>query len=182
MKSLEIIQLLAKLGKIFSKIIYICAIVGVCACLVGAVLLPLGAGEVLKLGGVTIHSILSQGVGIPKAWMAMAGAVILCSGEVVVAKYAFDSFSLELEAGTPFTREGADRLWHLGLLAIFVPMGCAVAAAVVRGVAEQLLQTELEMTLSNDTSITLGAALLVLSLLCRCGAEALENQEPEELQ
>ena len=49
MNTLKTIQALAKIGKVFSKIIFVFCIVGLCGCLVGAVSLALGA-ESFKLG------------------------------------------------------------------------------------------------------------------------------------
>lgn len=175
MNSLEILQKLAKIGKILSKIAYIFALVGGGGCLIAAVLLPLGAGEWLKLGGVTIQGILSRGIGIPQAWMTVAGGAIACGGQVVLAKNAIDYFTHELEAGTPFTLAGAKELQQLGILTIWVPLACAIPVGVLRVVAEQVLNTELQVSLGIDGSVTLGIVFLIVSLLCRCGAELSEK-------
>ena len=60
MKTLNTIQTLSKIGKIFSKFIYICCIIGICGCAVGTVAMLIGT-EVLKIGGVSLHSILETG-------------------------------------------------------------------------------------------------------------------------
>lgn len=181
MKSLEIIQLFAKIGKIFSKFVQICALVAAILCLAGLVLLSVGAGELLKLGGVTIHSIVSANVGIAQACIAMAGVAILCAGQTVVAKFACDYFTRELQAGTPFTQAGAMELQRLGLLATFVPLGCSALVIVAREIAEQFLSRELTMGWSSEVSLSLGITLLVLSLFCRCGAELMEKAQAESI-
>ena len=59
MNTLKTIQTLAKIGKIFSKIIFICCLVGFCGCIVGIVSLAIGA-ETFKLGGVTFHNMIEN--------------------------------------------------------------------------------------------------------------------------
>lgn len=176
MNSLDIVQKLAKIGKILSKITYICAMIGACACLMGALLLPIGAGELLKIGGVSIHSILSRNIGIPQSCMALAGATIICAGQVVLAKSSYAYFARELEAGTPFTHAGAKELQKLGILNICVPLACAIPAAILKGFAEQAANTKWNVSTDIDGSITLGIVFVVVSLLCRCGAELLDKE------
>lgn len=171
MKSLEIVQKLAKIAEIVCKVIYICALVGCGACAVGLILLPLGAGEILKLGGVTIHGILSRTVGVPQACVTLAGSLVVCAGEAVVARFARNYFTRELQAGTPFTREGAKELQTLGILTLTVPFGCAMLAYVAQEVAGQLLDADFARWMGPEGSVTLGVMLLVVSLLCRCAAE-----------
>ena len=66
MNTLKTIQTLAKIGKVFSKIIFVC-------CIVGIVSLALGA-ETFKLGGVTIHSMIENeaGMRLPTLYASMA--------------------------------------------------------------------------------------------------------------
>lgn len=54
MEILNIIQILAKMGKVLSKIVYIFAIIGVVGCIVGMLGLPFFDRELLKLGIITI--------------------------------------------------------------------------------------------------------------------------------
>ena len=73
MNTLKTIQTLSKIGKILSKIVYICCVVGFCGCIVGIISLGLG-GEVFKLGGVTVHSIIESHshMNMPTLYTAMA--------------------------------------------------------------------------------------------------------------
>ena len=59
MNTLKVIQSLSKIGKILSRIVFVCCIVGFCGCIVGIISLSLGA-ETFKLGGVTIHSMIEN--------------------------------------------------------------------------------------------------------------------------
>ena len=59
-KTLKTIQVFSKIGKVLSKIIFICSIVGACGCLVGIISLAVGMTESLELGGVTIHAMIEK--------------------------------------------------------------------------------------------------------------------------
>ena len=59
MNSLKTIQTLSKIGKILCKIAFVFAVIGFCGCIVGMISLSVGR-NILKLGGVTIHGIISE--------------------------------------------------------------------------------------------------------------------------
>ena len=89
MNTLKTIQILAKIGKILSKIIYVCCIVGFCGCIAGIVSLALGA-ETFKLGGVTVHSMIENkaGMNLPTLYASMAVGMLFCAAEAVLCKFA----------------------------------------------------------------------------------------------
>lgn len=176
MKTLKTIQILSKIGKIFSKIIYICCIVGIVGCVVG--MLAMGvAQESIKLGGVTLHSILQAEAGVSTGtiWAAMAVGVILCVGEFVVAYMAHRYFDHELKAGTPFTMDGAKELLYLGIFAIWIPMAAALLAQVIHGIIAEFMGNVAAIQLDGFDSVGLGVMLIVLSLFCKYGAEVKEE-------
>ena len=123
MNTLKTIQTLSKIGRILSKIVYICCVVGFCVCIVGIISLGL-RGEVFKLGGVTIHSIIESHshMSMPALYTAMAVGMVLCAAEAVLSKFAEHYFTNELADGTPFTLMGAKELMHLGILTIMIPL------------------------------------------------------------
>lgn len=175
MKTLNTIQTLAKIGKVISRIVYICGIIALCAGIAGLILLPLGAGAMLKLGGISLNDTLASGIGVGAAWVAVLAWTIRVAGEMVVARFSWRYFAGELQVGTPFTRAGAREMQRLGILTIAVPLGCTIASAIITGIAGQLLQMETELTFDNGSSVTIGVMLLILSLICRYGAELTEN-------
>ena len=97
MNTLKTIQTLAKIGKVFSKIIFVCCIVGFCGCIVGIVSLAFGA-ETFKLGGVTIHSMIENeaGMSLPTLYASMAVGLLFCGAEAVLCKFAEAYFKHEL--------------------------------------------------------------------------------------
>ena len=187
MNTLKTIQTLSKIGRILSKIVYICCVVGFCVCIVGIISLGLG-GEVFKLGGVTIHSIIESHshMSMPALYTAMAVGIVLCAAEAVLSKFAEVYFKNELKDGTPFTMRGAKELMRLGILTITIPLGMVIVCSIGVAIADNFFP-EIE-TLSYDeyASVGLGVMMIVSSLFCRYGAEvcdgkaSLKNIEHEE--
>lgn len=176
MRALHTIQILSKIGKVFSKIISICCIVGVCGCAVGALAMLVGM-ETLKLGGVTLHSILKTEAGVSEGtvWAVIIAGCILCIGELALSRRAHRYFENELKAGTPFTAEGAKELLQLGVSVIWMPLVSMVLAQVARGVIAQLMENVEKLSINGFESVALGVMLIVTSVLCRYGAELAEK-------
>lgn len=183
MKSLNIIQKLFKIARVSSEVAFVFAIVGFCASLIGLICLCFGADNVLKIGGVTIHGIISENLGydIKSVAASLSGLPFICVGAAVTAKFAEVNFKNELKEGTPFTLGGAKEMLRLGIITIAVPTGTAVIGRVVEGVVAGFMNVEkakaLEMYFDNETSIVLGIMFIAVSLLCRYGAEIKEKGE-----
>lgn len=173
MKSLKIIQTLCKLGKIFSKIVFICAIIGCAGCLVG-ILALIAAGDLsVKIGGESLESLLwvEAGIGVGTIWASIFVGLFLCGAQIVVSKMACNYFTHELAAGTPFTMEGAKELMHLGINTIWVPLAGIVLASVSQGIIGALWEDVAPLSLDNGDSLVLGVCFIIISVLCRYGAE-----------
>lgn len=179
-KTLRTIQILSKIGKILSKIVFVCCIVGAAFCAAGIVTLAL-IPDGTKIGDTTIKSLIEVEAETSRGaiYGAMAAAVILLVGEIVLARLADRYFTRELADGTPFTLGGAKQMQKLGICAIVIPIAAAVAGAVTDSVVRTAMDGG--KTLLNDRdglSVGLGIMFLVTSLICRHGAE-LTQQEPE---
>ena len=172
MNTLKAIQVLSKIGKILSKIVYICCIVGFCSCIVGYISVIVGA-ESLKLGGVTLNSILKveAGVTVGTVYAALAVGMILCAGEAVLSGFAAHYFKRELNDGTPFSLDGAKELLRLGILTICIPLGTQIVAAIVYSVIENRFEITEPFSLDNSVSVSLGVMFIIISLICKYGAE-----------
>lgn len=183
MKSLKRIQSLHKLGRVLSKLAFVFAVIGVCGCIAGLLSLRFGNGSLLKFGGVTVHGLITQGTGynVKSIAAALSGWLIVCAGEAVLASFAAAYFRNELEAGTPFTQDGARELLRLGILTMAIPLGCAVAGKITQGIVGSFLHVTkdaaIDLALGNGGSMMLGIAFLVTALLCRCGADLREGRE-----
>lgn len=179
-KSEKIIEVLVRIGYVLSKIVYIFCIVGMIGCIVGAVALCVGENT-LKLGGVTLHTLLTTtaGMGLGTVWAAITAGLILCAGEIVVARRACSYFANVRQVGTPFTRETATQLQQLGISAIWISVVSVVLARVAEEIIGQLLERVEPLELSTPDSVAIGIGMLIVSVLCHRAAE-LTTQEKEE--
>lgn len=176
MKTLKTIQVLAKIGKILSKIVFICCIVGACGCVIGAIGLAVGL-EMSVFAGVNLEEILQKEAEISanSLYCYMVASIFLCAGEGVVAKFAEIYFDHELAHGTPFNKDGAKELLRLGIINIAVSFGAFLCAEIAQNIMAALLTDAKTMQLSNDTSWTLGVTFIVISLFCKLGVEQNAN-------
>ena len=187
MNTLKTIQTLSKIGRILSKIVYICCVVGFCVCIVGIISLGLG-GEVFKLGGVAIHSIIESHshMSMPALYTAMAVGIVLCAAEAVLSKFAEIYFKNELADGTPFTMRGAKELMRLGILTISIPLGMVIVCSIGVAIADNFFPEIEKLSYDGYASVGLGVMMILSSLFCRYGAEvcdgkaSLENIEHAE--
>lgn len=171
--ALETIQTLAKIGRVLSKIVYIGCIIGVAGCLVGMVSLPLADTDVIKIGGMSIHSLMVNraGMDINGLYPLMTGGMIVCIGQGLTAAFAQRYFRRELAAGTPFTLDGAGELLRLGILTVCVPLGALILAQIASAIVAEMVGCGETFKLEGGDSVALGVMFMVMSLLCRHGAE-----------
>ena len=180
MKSLKTIQTLSKIGKIISKIVYICCMVGIIGCAVGIVALSIG-GNVLVLDDVALNDVLyNEAVSTGTSLAALVTGLILCTGEYIVARMAYRYFDHELSVGTPFTLEGSKELMRLGIIVIVIHIVSAVFAQVAQGIISAMMENVEALTLESGDSVALGVMLIIISVLCRYGAELVANQASKE--
>lgn len=176
MKTLNYIQTLSKIGKILSKIVCICCAVGFIGSAVGAAAMLVGR-HAAKIGGVTLHSILQTEAGITEGtiWAAISAGMILSVGEFFISRMAYRYFDNELTAGTPFTSEGAKELKHLGVSSVWISI---VSVALAQGGQEVIAHfAENVETVSLDVfdSAAMGIMFIIVSLLCKHGAETVNK-------
>lgn len=177
MKSLKIIQTLHKIGEILGKIVFICCIIGAAGCLVGATALAIGE-PAITLHGESVSKFLEleADVSMSTVWAAIFVGLIFCLGEIALAKIAALYFKHELQAGTPFTREGAKELLRLGICAIAIPLVSAILAEIACNIVEHIMGVTEGLSLDFDIG-GLGLMFMGMSLLCRYGAEIRESKE-----
>lgn len=170
-KTLNTIQTVAKVGKILSAIAYVFCLVGAIFCLVG--IACIGIPGSIKVGGITIHSMIGnlQGLSLETCYTAMAMGLIVCAAVCIVAKMSESYFKHELAAGTPFTIEGAKELLRLGICTICIPLGAIIVAQTYNAIASHFFANVAEINFDGGASVVLGIAFIVMSLVCKHGAE-----------
>jgi hypothetical protein len=102
---------------------------------------------------------------------------IFCAAEAVLSKFAETYFRNEQADGDPFTLHGAKELLRLGILTIAVPLGTVTVCSIGVAIADNLIPGIEKLSVGEFSSVGLGVMIIVLSLLCRYGAEIKEGQE-----
>lgn len=181
MKSLNTIQVLSKIGKILSKIMFVCSIIGFCGCLIGIISLKLGA-DLLKMYGESLNDILQRESELTEStlYATMIVGMILLAGEAVVAKFSEHYFKRELEDGTPFNLAGAKEMFILGILIICIPLGTQFIAEIIYAILRELLSDVQSLELGGYASVGIGSMFILTSLICRYGAEVIDNKEVKD--
>ena len=177
MSSLDKIQKISRLGKILCSIVFVFCMIGIIGSVIGIAFLAAGV-DAVHIGGVTLKSIvqINSGTSIETANIYMAVAIILCSGEAVIAKFAERYFKGELLDGTPFNMERAKELTQLGIITIGVSIVTEVVAAIVYEIMSFIFASTGSLEIGNWGSVGIGIAFIIVSLICRYGAESGREQ------
>jgi len=168
-KSLSTLQTIAKVAKIVCKVIFILCIVGGIGCAIGLLML-------LVFGRVAFEALdfFGENAYLLGAVGCIVG-VISCVGEAILAYYGERYFKHELEAGTPFTHDGAKEIFRLGIMSLIVSAAASVLSGMVYGVFLIFSPNMTEFDVSSSWSLGTGLVLLLLSVIFRYGAEIREH-------
>ncbi|MCQ2481666.1 MAG: hypothetical protein MJ121_06070 [Clostridia bacterium] len=178
-QSLKVLKVFATIAKILSKIVYVCSIIGVCFCGVGALSFFAGLTHSFKIGGMEIMPLISDASGISTKELCatlIAGALV-CAGQIVVSKYAYQFFDNELKAGTPFTFEGAKELLRLGIITAAVPLACQTISEIVIGIVKFAAEMPENISYDSEGSVTAGVMCILISFILKYGAEQLAAKD-----
>ncbi len=175
MKSLNIVQTIAKVLKIICMIAFVFSIVGAAFSLLGALLLIAlpNLVDVAEMEEIMQSVVSDVPFSFADLGISMMAAVIIIIGGCVVLGFTYKYFKNELIDGTPFTHRGARELRILGILHMAIPVGTGIIATIVTAFAS------LSDISSTDTDISLGLALLLLSFVFDYGADVLEQKNAE---
>ena len=107
------------------------------------------------------------------ALLICAGDLIGCAGSAVLAYFARQHFAHALEAQTPFTLRGAAEQKRLGILILCIsPATMVLRVALSAAFSAEFMPERLAgMIVADGGMLALGVMFLVLSLVCRYGAE-----------
>lgn len=179
MKSLKIIQTLAKIGKIVSKVLFICCIVGFCGCIVGLIALLIGADKV-RLDGKNLNAILiehADGTTLNTLYDIIVVGIILSAGEAVLCKFTEKYFDKQLAIGTPFDLEFSRSTLKTAILIICIPLVSILLASISHAIFKECLDGVKSMNLADCSSVGLGVGFIVLSLVYKYGADVIAQSK-----
>lgn len=182
MKTLNLIQKLMKVGKIISKIIFICCCVVSIACFVSIGILAIVSNLPIEINGQTLVNYIMQTekVNINELFPSMAALVFICAGEAVIAKFAEIYFNNELNKGNPFTFSGAKELLRLGILKISVPLVAAMIAEIASSIIAAIIDCRNNFSIDSGDNIIIGIMLIIISIIFKYGAEITNKSEEDK--
>lgn len=173
MKHLKTIQIIVKIAKILAIIALVCSIIGACACALGLVALSI-------LGNSTVVSFIYEEtqLNLASSILSLISGLIWCVAEIVLSCMALNYCKRELEAGTPFTYNGAKELMYLGIYSAVIPFVASIVESIVYGMYVMVSGDIFpDLDFSSSFDITFGIALIIISVLCKHGAELAETAQ-----
>ena len=179
MKSLSTIQALAKAAKIISTILFVCAIVGLCLSAAGMLSMLLGF-EAFKIGDTTIEGLIPEAASISDGnlYALLSQGILVSTIVIILTAFAKRYFKRELADGTPFTFAGAKELLRLGILGTVLPLAADMVMTLLSTVLEKKLPGFSTGGINVTAWAAVGVALIVMSCLCKYGAE-LQSEQPQ---
>lgn len=180
MKTLNTIQTLSKIAKVFCKIIFICAIIGLCGCIAGILSKYFGF-EAFKLGGVTIQGLIQDKANLSdgELYADMFKGAVYSIGTLILFGFAGSYFKRELNDGTPFTFDGAKNIFRLGILTICISCAEKIVYTIGYSIISKRFADVSQSELEAGGYVGIGIALIIISLLCKYGAESMQNKDPQ---
>ena len=178
MKSLKIIQVLAKIIWVICKILFVLFIIGAAGCLMGLILFSSVQGLKVNSEQTVAQLLAEKGVQPALAYAGMSAGLISCGGGIFLAKYNELFFKEELDVGTPFKRDIVSKMRKVALVNIIVSFGLSIIGAIVISIVCAVNHIENRQGVGEIIStVGFGLALLVISLFCEYGAELAEPKE-----
>ena len=178
MESLKTSQKLSKLGKILSKIVYVFCLVGLILCIIGGlglIFIP----ESFELANIKIHMLIKSNINFSREiiYASLIIGIIELACEMYISKQAQKYFEYELEEGTPFTQEGANKIKRLGLIVIFIPFVASFISELGFEIAKHTMNFNQNLDINFNVSLTLGITFLILSTIFRYGSSLTKDKE-----
>ena len=176
MKSLQTIQKICKIFQTLTKIAMILCFVGSGLLLLGLIcgIVIASTGAVIAGNMETLYRLTSSA-----SFFEMVGALLtefmLTLTDAILFLHAYRYFSAEQADGTPFSHRGADLMKCLGITLIVLPAVAAILAGVLCGIFR--LSQNIEIDLSNGTSLIMGIMLILVSVILRYGADLEVNKD-----
>lgn len=172
MKSLKTVQTISKVLGILTKIGYIFTIIGAAGVLAGGIILlciPSIGENIVSLALSEIPDVNASRLGV-----TLISESVCLIGAAVAMYFTCKYFKNELADGTPFTHRGAKELLRAGIINIAVPLGAICIAAIICTIFDVP-----EPDFSNESGITTGVTMLLLSFVFNYGADLLDSKQPD---
>ena len=179
MKSLRIIQVLAKIARVLCIICFVCCIVGAVACLAGLIVLPIIQDKSFPDGKTVVAFLLEHQLTLEVCYSGLAVGLLGSGVGIFLAKYNELFFKEEIAVGTPFKMDIVRKMRRMSLVNIIVSISASVLAAIVVLIIQTAFQAKFKFNYGLVSTVGFGISMLIISLFCEYGAEP-EKVEEEE--
>ena len=172
MKSLRIINVLAKIARVVCLILFILMIIGTLGCLMCTIFVPLLRNEVLYEGKTLEDIFVEKKLNFVTVETVCAIGTFVCAVNVFLTKYAEVFFARVVRQGTPFEMDTVKRMRKLAIVNIVVEIVTCIAVATTIAIVKVLNKDFIEFNNSSyyAGSISFGLYMLILSLFVEYGA------------
>jgi hypothetical protein len=177
MKSLKIIQVLAKIMWILSMIAFIACIVGASLCFVGIIVFSATKDVVVDEGQTFTILLADRGVPEPGVYSALITGLIVSGVGIYLGKINEIFFKKEIALGTPFKKEVVSEMRKLAIINIVASIATGILCAIALSIVAAIYRYDSGFHLEFFSTVGYGISLLILSLFCDYGAE-LEEKKP----
>lgn len=173
-KTLSNILTVFKVAKIVAKVIFIICIVGGAGCLVGLAMLPMASAFL------SASIFAEEGVDISSAYLGCIVGAITCAGEAIFAFLVERYCGHVMNAGTPFTFDGAKESFRLGIASIIISLATSVVAGIISlGFLLFSSPEAAQADVNMSVSLSAGLFFLFMSLIFKHGAEIIASRAAE---
>ena len=186
MKSLKIIQVLAKVFKIICFVLFILCIVGAAGCFIAMIVVPIVAALPADEGKTVADVMAENGSPVHEVVGRLAVAFISCGTYIFINKINEKLFADELEVGTPFNHEIVSKMRKTAIINLIAAVALCITAGIVVAIISAIYRAHVSYGYELWSSLGFGLFLLVLSLFCDYGACILDGEakqeKPEEVE
>ena len=166
-KTLSTILTVFKVLRIVAKVFFVLCVVGAVGCLISAVAL-------MVFGGL-IDLFAEEGFEDTSASLVSIIGAIVCAAEASIAFLAERYFSTTVSDGTPFTFNGANACFRLGITSIVVSVAASIISGIVWGIFTLITKDASQLDANMSISLSTGLFFVFLSLIFKYGAEIRES-------
>lgn len=172
MKTLETIQKTCSVFHIIAKIAMYLSFVWAGLSVLGAVCCLIWHIIGVIPGGFLEEILLEQNGSLIKTIGVLMSDFAFGVSDGILFFFTAEYLKQELEDGTPFTFEGAKMVMSLGIKTIVMPLVAIIISAVIYA----CFNISQYGNFGNGSSVILGIALILVSLILRHGAELREDK------
>lgn len=164
-KTLSNLLTIFKVAKVLAKIAFILCIIGASGC-------ALGFFALSAVDSFMPEQLVANGINVNVAYFELIVGTVACIGEAVFSFWAGKYFKNVLDAGTPFSFDGAKECFRLGIASIIISLAVSIVSGIAAGVIV-ILENSPALNSDIDVSITFSTGLffMFLSLIFKYGAE-----------